>query len=221
MLNCYGRTSLAFAAILLGACSNSSGPHAESPAQLARYIDSLRLSAPTSARASYLGAVELGPALGAAPVNVTVQTATGSQVWRGFVWKCTNPAACFQYDSGYTLVAYSDDSLSNILIASEFYLSDPYNPTQLQLSLSVLPANDSIISGGSGNPANTVSISMTSTGSQCVAASIFQNPDQQWASNCNLGTFEGRVSWTIPGAQRPSFASIQIAQQAFNGVDVK
>ncbi len=123
MLKPFSGTILAvYGSLILSACGNSStGPHAPSPAQIARHIDSLMIATRNGSRFELLFVALDGPAEGVAPITVSVTTASGPQQWQGYILKYAGSVA--SADSNFDLIAYSDYALTNVLWVEKRYFS--------------------------------------------------------------------------------------------------
>ncbi len=163
-------TRLALAAAIvatLAACGSSStgpggggGPKAGT---LAQHFDTLYQQAKASSvsdtnftfRAEALSDLELAAAFGAAPTNITVTTASGTEQWKGFVFEEVHDSSGVE-DSASFIVAYRD-SLVHTMVVTGFL----GNGTSLG---SFLLANDTL---GIASTSRTESASLTSVGSAC------------------------------------------------------
>jgi hypothetical protein len=193
--------------LILSACGNSStGPHAPSPAQIARHIDSLMIATRNGSRFELLFVALDGPAEGVAPITVSVTTASGTQQWQGYILKYAGSVA--SADSNFDLIAYSDYALTNVLWVEKRYFSAQNVTTAANL----LTDSTTLISQGSG----TMTAMTVSIGGSCQLASGLDDPSVLPPGTCNLATFTGSLSWSFPVTGE--FQTISIASQTFSGL---
>ena len=209
MLKPFGGTILAvYGSLVLSACgSSATGPHAPSPAQIVRHIDSLMIATHNGSRFELLFVALDGPAEGVAPIAVSVTTASGPQRWQGYILKYAGSVA--SADSNFDLIAYSDYALTNVLWVEKRYFSAQNVTTAANL----LADSTTLFTQGSG----TMTASTVSTGGSCQVASGLDDPSVLPPGTCNLATFTGSLTWSFPGASAP-FQTISIATQTFAGL---
>jgi hypothetical protein len=210
MVNSCRWTGLAVTSLLVIAGSGcSTGPTPLTPAQIARHIDSLLVATKSQARWRVLDAAEYGPAYGVSPATVVVTTRSGPHHWHGFMWRSALPAG-FVTDSVYAIVAYSDNSLTDVLLVEEAFQSNS-PPT----TFASLVTNDTV---SVTDAAATLTQTLTSTGGDCVLASglsTYTEPPQP--GKCALATFTGSFTGTFPAAS-VEFQTVSIASQSFVGI---
>ena len=222
MLNFFQRAGLASAMLLVAeGCDSSTGPGHPSAQAIARHFDSLMVQAESlhtnngDARAATLWRLELAPALGARPVDVTVTTSSGTKQWQGFMWKSTAGGLQLPGDTLLTLAVYSDDNVTNAIFAQTDFGS--YQPITL---FGALAADTVPLSAyESGATLETVSL-----GGGCEDEGGLSYPFSRFiVSGCQAGTFQGGVSFTSPITSGPlaDYQTVTIAPRQFNGVWVK
>jgi hypothetical protein len=201
-------------AMAINACDGSTAPEPETPAQLARHIDSLSIAASASGdggRAAFLEQAEEAPGLGVTPVSVTVAINSASQVWQGYMWKIGPGPGLQGADSLYFVAAYSDYAFTSLIVARESFSGSDVGS---QVGLVTTDATYAI--GGFG----TITASTIATGGSCVVATGLGNyPNGFDNASCVLGVMNGSVNWTFPSnvTGGPAVAII-IAEHQFNGV---
>jgi hypothetical protein len=201
----------------LAACSDSTGPHTVTPAQLARHLDSLAVAGgdvpfPVSAfRTGFFSQAEAAPANGAQPVALTVTTRSGASTWHGFMIKYGPQVLGPQYDSIYFLFVYRDYTMKDVIVTqTTWYGTDP-------LPQIWLASDTTMASGGSG----TMSMQTQSAGASCPP--VVTGLKFYWAGDpktCHLATFRASLSWTFANAtgETADFATVSIASQQLNGI---
>jgi hypothetical protein len=197
-------------------CADSTGPNRHSATSVAEYIDALYKEAVVIAnndplydtRLLFLTEAEYAPAFGAPPTAVTVATATGDQRWQVVAYEMAGGT-----DSTYTLIAYSDDQLANVVVAT-FRPADPGIPLSVELM-----ANDTIFVFAS---VRTVAVSTVSIAGACVPVSGLTNPGLSAvaADPCQAGTFAGSVHAVFPAVTSlpPALVSVTFSASAVRGV---
>ena len=211
---------LVAAVATLAACGDSTAPHAVSPAQLARHLDSLSVAAETElnqgGRTEFLGQAEGPPANGVASVTVTVTTVSGPHAWQGFVSKYSGSKIFGPvYDSIYVLFAYSDYAMTDFLVAQTTYFHSYPALSQIWVL-----ADTALVAGGSG----TFSMETTSTGAGCTPMPMLSDLKNYGFvgsyTACALASFSGALSWTIPTAsgETADFATVRISSQGLRGI---
>ena len=215
MLNAYARAGLALAGMALAACGDSTAPHAITPAQLARHIDSLASAAWADAqvgRPYFLSQTEGPPGNGAWPVSLAVSTTFGSQTWQGFVLKYAHDTLAFgpQYDSIYVLFAYSNYAMTNLIVAQTTYFHGDVTPLVQAWVLT-----DTVAITG-GRTTNTFETLTSDPGCHLISGLKNYGAVGRY-STCNLGTFNVGVSWFLPQAP-PGFEAVTIVPQHVNGI---
>ena len=118
------RLPAAMTALLLiacGACDSATAPPLPSPAASAQFFDSIyaaRVAKGTPDDSAYALFIalefELPPAYGAREAALTVTTASGRQLWRGFAYTTTDNGQ----DTTYMIAAFSDPALTNMVVGS-------------------------------------------------------------------------------------------------------
>jgi hypothetical protein len=156
---------------------------------------------------------EYGPAYSVSPGAVAVTTASGTKAWHGFVYRSLNPAGVVPADSSYAIVAYSDNSLTDILWAQANFESNR------QISTSVLlVTNDTVfVTSATG----TATLSLASTGGDCVLVSgltIYTSQPQQ--GRCLFATFTGSFTGTF-STTNVEFQTVSIPTQSFVGLSTQ
>jgi hypothetical protein len=201
--------------VLSVSCAGSTGPNPHSATSVAQYIDALYKEAVVIAnndplydtRLLFLTEAEYAPAFGAPATAITVATATGDQRWQVVAYEMVNGT-----DSTYTFVAYSDDQLANVVVAT-FDPADPGNPLSVQLM-----ANDTIFVFAS---VSTVAVSTVSIAGACVPVSGLTNPGLSAVASapCQAGTFAGTVHAIFPVVTSlpPALASLTFSASVVQG----
>ncbi len=216
----FHHAGLAGAALLaVVGCDSSTGPVHLTASDIARHFDSLMVQAESlhtnsgDARAATLWRLELAPALGAEPVDVTVTTTTGPKQWQGFMWKSTADGFQFPGDSLLSLVVYSDYAVTSAIFAQTDFGPEVTSLFGV-LAADTVPASDY----ESGATLETVSL-----GGGCGSTYGLSYPFSEFTSDCQAGTFKGGVSFTLPITTGPlaDYQTVTIATQQFNGVWVK
>ena len=215
------RVSLAVvccSSIFAGACSDSTSPKPSlDPAALAAHFDSLYVAALASgtesggARASDLAFLEIAPAMGAKPVDVTVTTDRATEFWRGFMVEVIYMNAGAPFDSTYLLMAYRDADAHTMLFADysgdgSFADGGVFTDTTLDIAARL----------------GTGSTTRTPLGSACATpSSSLSNPVvAHYASlPCNRSTYLASVTMEMPNAPVLDlpFQSLSVSATAFNG----
>lgn len=214
---------LACSALLVGvaACGGSSsptGPTTPTPAQLAAYFDSIysaRLAKGTTADSTIAGRVrdllEFPPAFGAVRSTLTLSTTGGAQTWYGFTYGSLGA------DTEFVTVAYSDTSLSNVLlIYDEYDNSGQTIYTPIYTRFLTDPSDSNTIGAYTG----TTSATAGSFGPACTmvpglaAASTFQSFD---LSTCLSATFTVTLNATYVAATLGPLATISFSNAGFTG----
>ncbi|HTD61811.1 MAG TPA: hypothetical protein VK679_14265 [Gemmatimonadaceae bacterium] len=210
MVNFFRWTGLAVSSLLVIAGSGcSTGPTPLTPAQVARHIDSLLVATKNQARWIVVDVAEYGPAYGVSPATVVVTTRSGPHNWHGYMWRYVLPLISTP-DSVHAFVAWSDNSLTDVLWAEEVFPPD----SQPIISVSLV-TNDTVSVTDS---AATLTAALASTGGDCVLASgltTYTEPPQ--AGRCALATFTGSFAGTFPAATA-EFQTVSIASQSFVGI---
>jgi hypothetical protein len=204
--------------LALAACGGSSntvtGPQTPTPAQLASFFDSIyaaTIAAGTSADSAlalnvvYL--LESTPAYGGSRSTFVVTTATENQTWYGFTYEYINVDG----DSGFETIAYSDNSLTNVLATGVNYsnsdadtstFADLYQDqfaTRTDDSAATYTA--SVTSGGtscglqSGLAAETL-LAEYANGYACTDGTYQVSAAAAYAGGAGLGALE---TWSISG----------------------
>lgn len=215
------RLSLAAACVTVVfamACSDSTGPNGSlDPSQLAAHFDSLYVAALASgtesdvARASDLAFLEVAPAMGAAPVDVTVTTDRATEFWRGFMLEVIYTNAGVPSDSTYLLMAYRDADAHTMLFAD-------YNGDGSFADGSVF--TDTTLDVGAR--LGTGSITRTALGSACATpSSSLVNPVVAHYESlpCNRSTYLASATMEMPNAPVLDlpFQSLSVSATTFNG----
>jgi hypothetical protein len=216
MLNCLRWTGLALPAlVMLGGCGSSTAPSPTlTAAQVARHIDSLAAVA-DPARRNLLSAVELLPAYGATPVSVYVTTGPRTEKWQGFVMEIESRDPAIVYpDSTFTLLAYSDYALTNVL-AAQIHIASDYQGSETEAELL---ADSVLLYAGSGS----LTAYTRGGGSSCTFVHGLTYVYPFLDASCELATFTAGLTWTFP--QLPGVSSdlltITIQPQSFHGIIV-
>jgi hypothetical protein len=214
------RVSLAVvccSSIFAGACSDSTSPKPSlDPAQLAAHFDSLYVAAQASAdpdsiyRSYDLSALEIAPALGARPLDVTVTTGKGVEVWRGFMLVVVFQRAGFPDDSSFTLLAYRDADAHTRLLVNYDRDGHVYG--------GYVSSNDSPDFGATGSG----TAARTALGKTCEAPSpSLAAPDPAYYGSlpCQLATFKASVSLETPDEPYidPAIRTISFTSTTFKG----
>jgi hypothetical protein len=215
MLKPFRGTILAvYGSLVLSACDSSTSPAPLTPAQLARHIDSMAVAATSSSgRYPLLVIAEYGPAYSVSPRSVAVTTRSGTNTWHGFVYRFRAPAGVVPADSSYAIVAYSDNSLTDILWAQAIFESN----TQIGTSV-LLVTNDTVFVTSA---TATATLSLASTGGDCVLVSgltIYTSQPQQ--GRCLLATFNGSFAGTF-STSNVEFQTMSIRPQSFAGLSTQ
>lgn len=209
--------------LFVAGCDSSTAPSHVSARAIARHFDSLMVQAESlntnsgDARAEVLWRLELAPAFGARPIDVTVTTASGPKRWQGFMWKATNWRIAFPSDSILAIVAYSDNNVTSAVFA-EMGFGQGLTDTEVGvLTGDTLPA-----SSYSNGPTAT-SLGTLSSAGRCIAADGLSAAFDSLPVTCTSATFEGSVSYSLALSSGPlaDFRTIRIAPQQFEGVWLK
>lgn len=209
--------------VLTSACSDSTGPNTQDAAHLAAHFDSLYVTAAAlghqgsngySARATILTLVEVAPAFGATPTTVTVNTATGTEHWKGFELEDVTTNGGTPNDTTYFVIAYREAEAHTVLFA--FYGAGG------SVQEAGIVANDTLTIGASQESGAT---SLASVGSACTApSSSLVNPLLATLGPlpCNSASFNTSLSLTIPSTPNVDAAltGLSFTATTFNGVRV-
>jgi hypothetical protein len=209
MLKHIGRIALAASGVLiLVDCGSSTAPTPLTPAQLARHIDSLAVKAEYGSRYPMLSIAELGPALGVSPTSIVVTTGSGTHTWHGFMYRSVPPKGVSPTDSVYAIVAYSDNSLTNILYAQAAF---QYNRQHTIVEMVVDTAYVAVSTA-------TSTVTLTSTGGDCaLVAGLTNYTASPQPGECVLASFTGGFSGTF-STTNTEFQTVSIGVQSFPGL---
>ena len=208
--------------VLTTACSDSSGPNtSQDPSHVAAHFDSLFVEAQAQgtdagdARAQLLGLLELAPAFGAKPVDVTVTTGSATEHWKGFEIEEVQMDGDTPSDTTYLLLAYRESDAHTVLAA--YYNADG------AIEDGGVFADDTLsveATDGTGTS------SRTSLGSACPeVSSSLANPEfaQLATLPCNLATFSTSMTLVIPETSGldPALETLSIPVTTYNGVRIQ
>lgn len=206
--------------IVTASCSDSTSPKPLlDPPQLAAHFDSLYVSALASGtdggsqRADDLSLLEIAPALGAKPVDVTVTTGRGVEEWRGFMLEEIFVRAGFPNDSSFLMLAYRDADAHTRLLAN--YDRDGH------FSGGYVSSNDSPDFGAGGSGITT----RTALGTTCDSPSpSLTDPEIAYFGSlaCTRATFNTSVTLQTPDVPDidPAFQTLSFPSTTFSGVRV-
>jgi hypothetical protein len=212
------------AALAVAACGSdtSTGPALGAAAAVARHIDSLLLATLDSTRISsasyqnrevFLEYAEVGPAYGASPVHITVETAAGAQDWLASAWETVDSTGGVASGPYIVIVAYKDLSFTTAFVV---YLLPTADTTY---TYAALLAGDTIIVQAAPT---SESVALTGLYAPCQLA--FGLTDQDLAVQsplaCRIASFTGSVAVTFPAAPGvdASLLKFSIPSQTILGV---
>jgi hypothetical protein len=202
------------------ACSDSTGPTpAQQAARLAAHFDTLYVQANAqsdsgrsgySNRALLMTILEIAPAFGAPPSNVTVTTASGVEHWKGFELEEVTLNGSTPSDSGYILIAYRESDAHTTFVG--FYGANG------QIQQGGLIVNDTLaITPTSGNS----STSVTSVGGACATPSGLVNPQlvSFGQSTCESAKFSTAMTANFASTTNvdPALTHVSFTATSFNG----
>jgi hypothetical protein len=207
------------AVALTAGCSDSTSPdHSQDPSHIAAHFDSLYVAANAEGtdagdgRAQLLGLLELAPAFGAKPTDVSVTTGSATEHWKGFELEEVLMDGDTPSDTTYLLLAYRESDAHTVLAA--YYNADG------AIEDGGVFANDTLsveATDGTGTS------SRTSVGAACGAPSAsLANPQfaQFRSLPCNLATFSTSMTLVIPDSAGldPALTTLSLPLTTFNGV---
>jgi hypothetical protein len=215
------RIAASFLAISVAAAcgSDSTGPGAQTAAQVAAHFDSIAIQANAQndtnssyeSRSLLTTLIELPAALGAVPATVSVTTADGVEHWKAYEL-LARPSSQSENDSAFILLAFRDGDAHTALLA-EFDGSGTIQEGGLVTGDTILvnPTD------GSGSTA------LTSTSTTCTTPSAsLLNPalDMLGMSACTLAKFHTSVMLTSPATEGMDAAltSVSFTNASVNGI---
>jgi len=209
---------IAFAA----ACSDSTGPKTQSPAQIALHFDSIAIQAKAQSdtnsaygvRTLLATLIEIPAALGATPATVSVTTANGVESWKAYELLELTSSGSSNNDSSFAILMFRDADAHTAFIA--FFDSTG------AVQDGGLVTGDTIPVSPSAGDATT---SLTSVGSACTApSSSLHNPGlgSFTVGTCNLARFRTTLQITLPSTTGVDAALTHLAftNASMNGVRV-
>jgi len=210
-------TALVVGLAACGSSNSPTGPTAPTPAQLASFFDSIYsadLAAGTAAdsEAAVLVAelLELTPALGGHRTTISVTTGSGTQSWYGFEYGVNDGP-----DSEFVTIAYSDNNLTNVLLAEE-----AVDSSTSHTEAAIYTDN---FQTGVGDSVATVSGAVTSVGSSCslqsglAADALITNYTED--VTCQLASYNVSASVVFAASSNlGALQSISFSNVGFNGV---
>lgn len=205
------------ALVLVAACSDSTSPAATlDPAHVAAHIDSLYVAALAKGAPNEddLAFLEIAPALGARPADITVISRRGTEFWRGFVLEIVRTSHGVPTDSTYLITAYRDSNASTILTV-EFDGDGTYETgsmvTDSTIELAAAHGTGTIARASIGDACATPSSSLTSPYVTFFATML-----------CSSATFTSSATIGFPDLPDldPALLSFTISSTAFDGVRI-
>lgn len=207
---------VAFAA----ACSDSTGPGTQSPAQIALHFDSIAIRAKAQSdtngaygvRTLLATLIEIPAALGATPSPVSVTTATGVESWKAYELLELTSNGTSNNDSSFAILMFRDADAHTAFIA--FFDSTGAVQDGGLVTGDTIPVSPN---------AGTATTSLTSVGSACATpSSSLHNPGLAsfTLGTCNLARFRTTLQLTLPSKTGVDAAltSLAFTNANMNGV---
>lgn len=209
---------VAFAA----ACSDSTGPGQQSPAQIALHFDSIAIQAAAKSdtnpaygvRGLLATLIEIPAALGATPATVSVTTANGVESWKAYELLELTSNGTSNNDSSFAILMFRDSDAHTAFIA--FFDSAGAVQDGGLIAGDTIPVNPT---------AGNATTSLTSVGAACATpSSSLHNPGlgSFVLGTCNLARFRTSLQLTLPSTSGVDAAltSLAFTNASMNGVRV-
>lgn len=204
------------------ACSDSTSPDtSHDPSHVAAHFDSLFVEANAEgtdagdSRAQLLSLLEIAPAFGARPADVTVTTGAATEHWKGFELEEVQTSGGTPSDTTYLLLAYRESDAHTVLAA--YYDADGH------IEDGGVFANDTVSVEATDGTGTTTRASL---GADCgTPSSSLANPEfaQFESLPCNQATFSTSMTLVIPATSGldPALESLSLPLTTFNGVRIQ
>jgi hypothetical protein len=210
------------ALVFTTACSDSTGPNnSQDPSHVAAHFDSLYVEASSlgtdagNGRAQLLSLLELAPAFGAKPADVTVTTGSATEHWKGFELEEVQMDGDTPSDTTYLLLAYRESDAHTVLVAY-------YNAAGAIEDGGVFVNDTLSVEANDG----TGTSSRTSLGAACGTASAsLTNPEfaEFESLPCNTATFSTSMTLVVPETDGldPALETLSLPVTTFNGLRIQ
>lgn len=208
------------AGIVAGTGCGTGGPTAPASQKLSTHFDGLYVEAMLAAthadslRSAVLSYLELASAEGAAPVPVTVTTASGTQTWQALSYTFADTSGSASASTVAATIVYSDSNVTNAVVA---VVTTGFGAG---VSAELLAADTIYVAQTTATALATV----TNAGA-CLFPSQGGYADQIFTTvasmyHCNLATFQSSLTASFPSTPGvdPGLTQMSFATLTSNGV---